>query len=188
MGTLEEKNKKIVRRTEIQEAILSTIAVAGILSATLVAPQIMSALHKLDLLPSFRRGEIIKSSASRLRKKGLIKFEEGYYSLTEEGKKILEYWQMTRYKINKPKRWDHKWRIIIFDIAERKKKTRERIREIFKSVGFRRLQDSVWIYPYDCEDVIGLLKTEQRVGKEILYIIADQIENDKYLREDFKLL
>ena len=51
-----------------------------------------------------------------------------------------------------------------------------------------RLQDSVWVYPYDCEDIIGLLKTDIGVGKDLLYMIADEIENDRHLRENFGLL
>ncbi len=70
----------------------------------------------------------------------------------------------------------------------KKKNVRERIRHIVTSTGFRRLQDSVWVYPYACEEVIGLMKTELGVGKYLLYLIVDQIENDKFLREEFKLL
>jgi len=117
-----------------------------------------------------------------------VKFEDGHYSLTFDGKKLLERWQRTDFKLIKPKKWDKKWRIIIFDIPERKKRIRDEIRNILTNAGFERLQDSVWVYPYDCEDIIGLLKTDYGVGLEMLYIIADQIENDKYLRMDFDLL
>ena len=54
-------------------------------------------------------------------------------------------------------------------------------------IGFVRLQDSVWVYPYDCEDLITLLKADFRVGKDVLYLIVDSIENDKYLRAEFNL-
>ena len=188
MEKIERRQTKEIRRTEMQEAILSTIETAGALGIALIAPQVLGALSKLGMLPSLRKNETVKSSSSRLRKRGLIKFENGYYSLTNGGVSILRRWQMADYHIVKPKRWDHKWRIIIFDIPEKKKKARDRIRQIFKSAGFIRLQDSVWVYPYDCEDVVGLLKTELGVGKNILYIIADRIEDDKYLRQDFDLL
>ena len=45
----------------------------------------------------------------------------------------------------------------------------------------------MWVYPYDCEDIIGLLKTDFGVGKDVLYIIADEIENDRHLRHEFDL-
>ena len=130
----------------------------------------------------------MSSSASKLSKKGLLRFNGKYYELTEAGEKKLRLLELQGYKLAKPKKWDKKWRVIIFDIPEKKKNVREQVRNLFISAGFSRLQDSVWVYPYDCEDIIGLLKTDFGVGKNILYMIVDEIENDKYLREEFKLL
>ena len=99
----------------------------------------------------------------------------------------MNLWRIEDYGLKKSKRWDGKWRLVIFDIPEKKQKIRRRIPAIFTRAGLYRLQDSIWIYPYDCEDIIGLLKTELGVGKEVLYVIADEIENDKYLRAHFDL-
>jgi DNA-binding transcriptional regulator PaaX len=188
MGKLEEENKRRTRNTDLQRAILRTVAIAGILSVGLLAPNVIGALHKLGLLPSLRENEIVKSAASRLRRKGLLKFSEGRYELTQAGEKILRRWEMTDYKLKKPKKWDRKWRVIIFDIPEKKRRVREAIRPILIESGFVRLQDSVWVYPYDCEDVIGLLKMDFGMGKDLLYLIVDQIEKDRHLREEFNLI
>ena len=185
---MEEENKKLLRRTKLQEAILLTIASGGRLGSTALVPEVLNSLFKTDLSSVARKSEIVKSAATRLARKGLLKFEGNHYSVTTTGEKILEHWRHTDFKLIKPKKWDQKWRIVIFDIPERKKRIRNEIREIFRAAGFERLQDSVWVYPYDCEDIIGLLKTDYGVGKEMLYIIADRIENDKYLRMDFDLL
>jgi len=45
----------------------------------------------------------------------------------------------------------------------------------------------MWIYPYDCEDFLALLKTDFRMGRNVLYIIADRVEADKKLRQHFNL-
>ncbi|OHA89489.1 MAG: CRISPR-associated endonuclease Cas2 [Candidatus Zambryskibacteria bacterium RIFCSPHIGHO2_02_FULL_43_14] len=181
MSTLEEKNKSLVRRTELQEIILQTVATAGVIGIGLIAPNVVVALHKLGLIPHLRKREVVKSTLSRLRKKGLLIFVDGHYSLTETGKKILKHWQMTDYKIKQPKKWDKKWRVVIFDIPEKKRSVRTEIRRIFIKAGFYRLQDSVWVYPYNCENVIGLMKTDLGIGKDLLYMIVDQIENDRHL-------
>ena len=73
-------------------------------------------------------------------------------------------------------------------MPEKRRKTRDRLREIMERTGFVRLQDSVWVYPYDCEDLITLLKTDFKVGKDVLYVIADRIEFDKPLRILFGLV
>jgi len=52
---------------------------------------------------------------------------------------------------------------------------------------FFRLQDSVWVFPYDCEDFMALPKADLRVGRNVLYVIVEKIENDKHLNEHFGL-
>lgn len=187
MGKIEERNKIRVRNTRVHRAILGSVKAAGLLSLTILAPNAIKALKNLGFMPKERQREYILSSGHKLAQKGLLKFKDGHYELTREGEKILKLWNITDYELKKPNRWDRKWRMIIFDIPERKRGMRKKISEIFTQAGLYRLQDSVWIYPYDCEDIIGLLKTELGIGKEVLYVIADEIENDKYLRAHYNL-
>lgn len=187
MGHLEKEVRQRARKTDIQHAVLSVISAAGMLSVALIAPNAISALSKLGATPRKRHDEITRSAASRLRKKGLLKFDNGYYSLTAAGENILQRWEGRDYKIERPKKWDRKWRVVIFDIPEKKKGARDEVRRIISRTGFERLQDSVWVYPFDCEDVVGLLKTELGLGKNMLYMIVDQLENDRHLRTLFGL-
>ena len=89
--------------------------------------------------------------------------------------------------IKKPKRWDHKWRLLIFDVPEKRRFMREKIRRVLKSFEFYRLQDSVWVYPYECEEVLDLLRTKYYVRFEALYIRAEYIQQDRWLRKHFFL-
>ena len=77
--------------------------------------------------------------------------------------------------------------MVIFDIKESRKKTRALLRATLRQIGFIRLQNSVWIYPYDCEDLISLLKADFKIGKDILYMIVEKLENDWHLRKSFNL-
>lgn len=47
------------------------------------------------------------------------------------------------------KRWDRKWRIVIFDIEEKERKNRDILRLKLKELGFGMIQESVWISPHD---------------------------------------
>jgi CRISPR-associated endonuclease Cas2 len=87
----------------------------------------------------------------------------------------------------KPKRWDGHWRVVLFDIPERRRGVRNRLRLFMQEYGFVRLQDSVWIYPYDCEDLIALAKANFRIGVDVLYMIVARLERDTYLRKHFGL-
>lgn len=187
MGRIEQRSKQKTQRKYLQQLILRTIAAAGILSVALVAPGVIKAMHRLNMIPKNRHGEYVKSSASKLVKRGLLFYDGKKYRLTSKGESILRRWQFADFKLQKPRKWDGKWRVIIFDIPEKLKKTRNHLTLLLRQAGFVRLQDSVWVYPYDCEDVITLLKTDFGIGKYLIYLIVEELENDKHLREVFEL-
>ena len=187
MGELEKRTRKSARRSKVQRLILDSIATAGILSVALVAPNVIKAMYKLGIMPRDRQKEYIASSASKLVKKGLMKFADGYYKLTTAGEKVLVVWDLNNYKLKRPRHWDRKWRMIIFDIPEKKRRVRRQITFLFLKAGLYRLQDSVWVYPYECEDTVALLKADFRLDKELLYMIVDTIEHDTPLKRHFGL-
>ncbi|OHA26787.1 MAG: hypothetical protein A3C06_01450 [Candidatus Taylorbacteria bacterium RIFCSPHIGHO2_02_FULL_46_13] len=187
MLSLEKEVRTKTRRKNVQRIILGTIATAGLLSVAVVAPNALQALEKLGLIPSRRQQEIVSSSWKRLVAAGLLERQGKFLRLTSKGEKKLRQLELRDYKLKKPRRWDKKWRLLIFDIREERKSLRDKVRRTLVSIGFARLQDSVWVYPYDCEDFFTLLKADFKVGKDLLYIIADAIENDRSLREKFGL-
>ena len=185
MGTIERK----IRITRLKENILRAIAGIGTISMAIVAP---NALQALKIFGVGKKATAQKNfsywrSIGRLESDGLVVVERkaGRYSvhLTREREKILSSFSVSRIK----KKWDGRWRIIIFDIAESKRAFRDRVRARLIQFGFLRLQDSVWVFPYDCEDVIAMLKTELKIGQELLYIVALAVENDVFIKRHFDL-
>lgn len=187
MGRLEEESKKRTRRKNLKKIILSTVKTAGVLSFALVAPNALKLLKNLGFNPLKRQKEFINNSLGRLSGRGLIEIVDNKVFLTPNGESLLRRLELNDFKLKKPKSWDGKWRLLIFDIPEPKKILREKIREMLIMIGFSRLQDSVWIYPYDCEDVVKLFKTDLRIGKEVIYMIVESIEYDRDLKKHFKL-
>lgn len=190
VGTLEKENRKQIRITKIQSAVLKTVGAVGVISVALVLPNALQVLRLFNgnqkLRDNGRRA--INNSRKRLIESGLLEYaKEGFIRLTPLGKKTLLRIQLSNYQTNIPKKWDKKWRILIFDIQETQSRLRDKVRNTLISIGFSKLQNSVWVYPYDCEDLITLLKADFEVGKELLYIIADKIENEKVLLNDFGL-
>ena len=188
MGRLEIESRKRTQRANLKKIILSTVAIAGALSVVAVAPNALGAMMKLGLVPTKRQKEFINSSRSRLLQKGLLASQDGFLRLTPKGEKVLRALEVRDFHLQKPKRWDGKWRVLIFDVPEKRKKTREQIRQALLQIGFVRLQDSVWIYPYDCEDIMTLLKADFHIGKDVLYLVVDVLENDKLFRQHFGLI
>lgn len=188
MGILEKESKIRTRNRKLQKIILGTIATAGILSVVAVAPNALQALGMFGVGKKNGSRFAIENSRRRLVRHGLLEYEKkGFLRLTSKGEAKLRQLELHEYKIKKPKRWDTKWRVLIFDIREERKALREKIRLTLRAIGFMRLQDSVWVYPYDCEDLITLLKADFKVGKDLLYLIVDKIENDTELKKQFGL-
>ena len=188
MGKLERKVKKETKRANVQQLVLDTIAVSGMVTAAVVAPNVIGAMGRLGILPSPRSDEVIRRAQNTLIKKGFLKWEGGKLRITEKGKREHDMYLLKTEGVPKPRRWDGKWRIIIFDIPHSRASIRTPLRRTLIMVGFYCLQRSVWVYPYDCEEAIALIKSELRIGNDILYIIADAIENDKHLKTHFDLL
>ena len=113
---------------------------------------------------------------------------KSYARITNAGQKVLAFEQQkVNLKNKKKRRWDQRWRVVIFDIPERRRIIRDRLRDTMQELGFARLQDSVWVFPYDCEDFIALLKADLKIGASVLYLVVEHIENDKHLRARFGL-
>ena len=193
VGKLEKSSRKRQRKANIKYALLASVAIAGLIPFAIVAPNALQLLKSSGLLEgikNLRRGSIY-NARRRLITQGLLEFEQTgrgkFLRITPIGEKVLRKLELHNFKLKKPKRWDKKYRLVIFDIREAKKRVREQIRITLQQIGFYRLQNSVWVYPYDCEEVITLLKADYEIGSEVLYIIAEEIENDYKLREFFEL-
>lgn len=185
---MEKEVRREIRRTKINSGIIAALAAGGILSVALLAPSMLSAFGRMGLVHPSRKRQAIKKSLTRLVERGYVHIEAGKASLTKKGESFAATIGAGRFVPRHPRTWDGKWRVLIFDIQERRRGLRERLRRTLIGLGFIRLQDSVWVFPYDCEDLITLLKLDfQTGGKDILYIIADKIENDAALRKHFEL-
>ena len=188
MGILEEGSRQRTQRNELRKIILQTVQAAGIIGLALVAPNVIGGMEKLGLIPSRRQRYVVRRSCARLIKAGMLKRnEKGQLRLTKKGESALRRLEMHDYAAPKPARWDHKWRVLIFDVPEYRKGLRDKIRRTLEVIGFTRLQDSVWIYPYDCEDLMTLLKADFHIGKDLLYMVVDTLENDSALKSRFGL-
>ncbi len=192
MGHLEKEVRKNIKRQNIRKIILGLVATTGIISVMAIAPNAIQALAALGGRGYHRRSNpkyAINQAFLRLLQEKMIileKSEKGkLIKLTDKGKHQLRIWKEYKYFIKKPKKWDGKWRVIIFDIKTKRNSIRDKLRQTLKHIGFSQLQRSVWVYPYDCEDFIILLKADFKIGKDVLYMVVDKIENDKNLRTIF---
>ena len=191
MGKIEIEALRERRKGYLQETVLYAVGITGVLLVAMAAPNTLQLLGGL-IRNNKRFSEQARAALSRLARKGYIKFEESqgkkYARITSAGRRVLEF-ERQKMLIRSPKgkHWDGRFRIVMFDIAERRKAIRIQFREIMHKAGFLRLQDSVWVYPYNCDDFIQLLKADLHLGKEVLYVIVEKMDNDAWVRRHFKL-
>lgn len=191
MGKLESEAKTARRKGYLQDAVLGTVAVAGILAVTMVAPGVLGLLGGFGSRKK-RFAEQSRYALTRLAARGHIEFEERggkkFARITPAGKAAMALLQMkAEVATRSTRRWDKRYRVVIFDIPESRKGIRDRLRREMRTAGFLQIQQSVWLYPYDCEDLIALIKADLRIGKDVMYLIVESIERDAWIRKHFSL-
>jgi len=191
-NNIEQRVRTRAKRGQVKTAILQAAALAGIFTLAVAAPNTLKAIPQSTLKLIFGRSRNSRDVAvARLVKEGLLVRDRHHgirvLRITDDGRRYLDQ-ESRKHQLMRPGRWDKKWRITIFDIGEKHRKTRDALRRELRTAKFYRLQDSVWVYPFPCEELITLLKADLKVGKDILYIVAEELENDRWLREHFNLL
>jgi len=110
-------------------------------------------------------------------------------TLTKKGRKEARKLNLlgSTIKFKKPKKWDGKWRVVLFDIPESDRIFRTILRKHLYDLNFIKLQHSVFISPYPFEKSILELSRLYSAEKYIRVITALKIDNEKKLRKIFKI-
>lgn len=124
----------------------------------------------------------------RLQKQGVIKKYndngETSIELTIQGQKKLRGYLIEELNLKKAEVWDKKWRVVMFDIPNENKLGRRLLRMKLLSLGFKKLQESVFIFPYECEAEINLITEYYEVRKFVNFLLVDTFdEESKYLNK-----
>lgn len=182
-------------RSEIVKDILYGLLVVGVICIGATSPyfglNLVKEIRKRLKNKKYEKKKIY-DTFWRLKKEGLINFERKgnqiYISLTEKGKRKAGWLQIDALKVKKPKRWDGKWRLVIFDISELKRIYREAFRGMLKKLGFYPLQKSVWVIPFECRDEIELLRDFFGLSqRELRLIVTENIGECDWLKNYFQL-
>lgn len=108
---------------------------------------------------------------------------EAYYQFTNKGKsRLIKEVPLLRYQ---KKKWDGKWRQIIFDISEEQRVKREKLRRRLISLGFGMLQRSVYITPFDIKEEVEDFLSENSLNQDAIIFEMERVsgESEKELAE-----
>lgn len=92
--------------------------------------------------------------------------KEPYYKITRKGE---EYVDSILSALKNKQSWDKKWRLVLFDIPENKRSTRDKLRRALESLGMGLLQSSVWISSEDIKNEIDEITKKFDLSNTIKY-------------------
>lgn len=178
--------------------ILTYLGIGATIATAFISPNAAGAIAKIFFSPSFsydpegwkkHNKGYLRQSLRRLEAQKLVQYAvvDGHevITITKEGKtKILKY-ALDRLEVKKPKSWDEKWRVVIYDIPARDRSLQLVIRDALKAIGFYQMQKSVYLYPHPCYDEVEFLRLYYGVGAMVKYLLVTKLEDDAPYRQYF---
>jgi len=184
----------------VTKFLLMLIAMGGITIIGANLPGLVKAVRSFNKIfqkfqNKFPKKKIAKA-LSYLKHKKLVEIVEvkngkTTVRLTNKGEKRLAEYSLETLKIERPERWDGKWRVLIFDIPahpRRYNSARNALRNKVKELGFYQIQKSVWTYPYDCEDELLYISEIFNVQNYIEIMTVERLLHEKSVRKHFPFL
>lgn len=186
-----DKEEKITTKE-----LIKLIALGSLIIGSLVTPGLPRAFLLFDKKKKknlyFNR-RLLKMQIKRLKAREIVnvneKDDETIVTLTDKGKETILRYNFEDLQIDRPEYWDGKWRMVIFDIPNEFKKERDILREKLKLLGFYKLQESVFIFPFACEREIKFIREYLGTSEYVLFLTFKQLEgkNLKLARNEFDL-
>lgn len=171
--------------------ILAVLLVAGTLTLSLMAPNVIQIFGKYKCARK-RSAQNLRQAIHRLKKQKMIEvIKENDDSLTirltQNGKRKIKKLSIDNLKISKPRHWDKKWHIVIFDIPNKYVRARDALRLKLRDLEFYQLQKSVWIYPFPCENEILFVAEVFGVQRFIELLTVEKLLHEEKIKNYFKL-
>lgn len=172
--------------------VLSVLAKVGAVGLIFVFPGAAPAIGSLVLgeksYSRWRTNQII----SRLEKQKFIIVKENEdgsttVKITQKGLSRALTYKLDDLKIKQPKRWDGRWRVVVFDIPEKYKGLRDIFRSRLRQLDLYLLQESVYVSPYPCFNEIEFLRQLYGVAFKVRYLLVEKIDDDEQLKSYFSL-
>jgi len=177
----------IKKRSINKEILLWLLKAGGIISLSILSPNLPAKLLKGYLKEKYHLNERLKRLEARKWIKVSEENDQMKVELIDDGIKKAYYYQLENLKIIKSEKWDGLWRVVMFDIPEDKKLARDVLRKKLKDLGFVQIQKSVFVFPYPCEKEINLIRQTYGISPYVTFMLVKEIDIQKKLLKLFSL-
>jgi DNA-binding transcriptional regulator PaaX len=132
-----------IKATHYSKEILKFLLLTGMVCVAASSPYFVS-----NLIKNISKARVSKKkftdAFTYLRKRGLVKVKKDGYdvrvALTEKGEKAADKYRINDLAIRPQKKWDQRWRVVVFDIPTPSKPVRDAFRKKLKDFDFYPLQ------------------------------------------------
>lgn len=112
--------------------------------------------------------ETIKRAIAHAREKGWIERTHKKHTWPEISKEGRRHLGSIIPKYDKKRTWNKQFYLVTYDISEKRRRDRQRLREYLKSICAGMIQESVWLTPYDPTDGITDFVEEKDLSGSII--------------------
>lgn len=124
----------------------------------------------------------------RLEKSRYLVNKNGKLGLTPKGAIRVNYCKLEKIKLTLQRKWDKKWRLIIFDIPETVRETRDALRSKLREWNCYRVQNSVFVYPFACEKEIAMINGILKIQPYVYVFLAQSLGTvEEKVRKHYQL-
>jgi hypothetical protein len=176
--------------SQVTKTALALIVVAGVLTVLSVAPGLTVLARHYKRSQCYSEKQIF-GAKQNLKKCGYIETDvyqgKARVRLTKKGEEYFQKMIFEESRISSQKKWDGKWRFVLFDIPVEYSKARDALRWRLRALGFFQYQKSVWVYPYPCKDEILFVADHFGVGRFVEVLDATGLSDGTVLKKHFEL-
>jgi len=167
--------------------VLKAIALVAGISIAIVIPNAAVALSAiLKLQKKGKKRYELRKHVEKLHEEGMLTLSGDTITLTKRGKDLLAVVALDQLSVPSTK-WDGVWRVVAYDIPIGKDKSRDLFRKTIRQIGFKQIQKSIFVFPYESKEEIAIAAHVCNVSSYVLYMHAQDIPRESDMIKIFQL-
>lgn len=175
--------------------VLKLVGAGVFLAASVAAPNLPLALkpflRRNDPSRTWKRFNIpyLKQTIDRLERQKLVEFykEQGVQAvrMTKKGQQKVQTMALVSFCPQKPHSWDHRFRLVSFDLPEHLAGKRKHLVSYLKLWRFYPLQKSVYLHAYPCREEIETVCNHLGIRQYVQLFTITDIDHEQRYKDFF---
>lgn len=179
-----ERQEKLLRLAGAGLLLVTGVLFPNVVGAAFKVSKQIEELQELSALARYR----LKKRIEKMVDDKIFQLAGDEIKLTKKGRQILKLIQLSDIKLVKQKYWDGVWHLVSYDIPEKYKKQRDDFRRRIIALGFKQIQDSLWVFPFECREEMAIITKTLGISKYVAYVTTNHLPQQSKLIDRFGLI